>query len=124
MSKQKRRKSSSALAMPNGDAAADAPRSMKNKDYRHLIRPLRGELVQLQEWVKSTGSRVCIVFECRDTAVKGGVIAAMTVRVSPRVFRVVALTAPTGREKSLVYIQRYLSPVLTVAAAFNPRDVR
>ncbi|OZG30769.1 hypothetical protein BH683_002520 [Williamsia sp. 1138] len=109
--------------MPNVDAA-DAPRSMKNKDYRHLIRPLRGELVQLQEWVKSTGSRVCIVFECRDTAVTGGVIAAMTVRVSPRVFRVVALTAPTGREKLLVYIQRYLSPVLTVAAAFNPRDVR
>ncbi|PYE17863.1 polyphosphate kinase 2 [Williamsia limnetica] len=81
---------------------------MKNKEYRHLIRPLHGELVQLQEWVKSTGSRVCIVFEGRDTAGKGGVIKAMTERVSPRVFRVVALTAPTDREKSQMYIQRYL----------------
>ncbi|WP_245937873.1 polyphosphate kinase 2 [Williamsia limnetica] len=91
-----------------GGPHADGPRLMKNKEYRHLIRPLHGELVQLQEWVKSTGSRVCIVFEGRDTAGKGGVIKAMTERVSPRVFRVVALTAPTDREKSQMYIQRYL----------------
>ncbi|WP_437423395.1 polyphosphate kinase 2 [Williamsia muralis] len=107
MSKKTKRQSRSALTASTG-AAADVPKAMKNKEYRQLIRPLHGELVQLQEWVKVTGSRVCIVFEGRDTAGKGGVIKAITERVSPRVFRVVALTAPTERERSQMYVQRYL----------------
>ncbi|WP_439955856.1 polyphosphate kinase 2 [Nocardia nova] len=81
---------------------------MSNKEYRRLLRPLQAELVALQEWVKDSGARICLVFEGRDTAGKGGVIKAITARVSPRVFRVVALPAPTEREKSQMYIQRYL----------------
>lgn len=67
---------------------------MKNKEYRRLLKPLHAELVAMQEWVKSSGAKVCIVFEGRDTAGKGGVIKAITERVSPRVSRVVALSAP------------------------------
>ena len=63
----------------------------------------------MQEWVKSSGTKVCIVFEGRDTAGKGGTIKAITERVSPRVFRVVALPAPTDREKSQMYVQRYIT---------------
>ena len=81
---------------------------MKNKEYLRALRPLHGELVALQEWVKSTGAKVCIVFEGRDTAGKGGTIKAITERVSPRVFRVVALPAPTERERSQMYVQRYI----------------
>ena len=73
------------------------------------MRRLHGELVAMQEWVKATGARICIVFEGRDTAGKGGTIKRITERVSPRVFKVVALSAPTEREKSQMYIQRYLS---------------
>ena len=62
----------------------------------------------MQEWVKATGAKICIVFEGRDTAGKGGTIKRITERVSPRVFRVVALPAPTEREKSQMYIQRYI----------------
>ena len=69
---------------------------------------LHVELVKLQEWVKSAGAKVCIMFEGRDGAGKGGTIKAITERVSPRVFRVIALPAPTEREKSQMYIQRYL----------------
>jgi len=69
---------------------------------------LQGELVAMQEWVKSSGAKLCIVFEGRDTAGKGGTIKRITERVSPRVFRVVALPAPTEREKSQMYIQRYI----------------
>jgi polyphosphate kinase len=72
------------------------------------MRVLHGELVALQEWVKGSGARICVVFEGRDTAGKGGTIKRITERVSPRVFRVVALPAPTEREKSQMYIQRYL----------------
>ena len=82
---------------------------MTNKDYEREMRRLHGELVAMQEWVKSTGARVCIVFEGRDTAGKGGTIKRITERVSPRVFKVVALSAPTDREKSQMYIQRYIS---------------
>ncbi|WP_072690211.1 polyphosphate kinase 2 [Rhodococcus marinonascens] len=89
--------------------AAEPDTPMKNKEYRRLLRPLHTELVALQEWVKSSGARICIVFEGRDTAGKGGVIKAITERVSPRVFRVVALPAPTDREKSQMYWQRYIS---------------
>ena len=72
------------------------------------MRLLHGELVAMQEWVKETGAKICIVFEGRDTAGKGGTIKRITERVSPRVFRVVALPAPTDREKSQMYIQRYI----------------
>ena len=82
---------------------------MKRKEYEHELRRLHGELVAVQEWVKSSGAKVCIVFEGRDTAGKGGTIKAIIERVSPRVFRVVALPAPTEREKSQMYLQRYMS---------------
>ncbi|RDI31377.1 polyphosphate kinase 2 [Rhodococcus sp. AG1013] len=89
-----------------GTVESAAP--MKNKDYRRELKPLHAELVAMQEWVKASGAKVCIVFEGRDTAGKGGVIKAITERVSPRVFRVVALPAPTDREKSQMYVQRYM----------------
>ncbi len=78
------------------------------KRYEKELARLQGELVRLQEWVVHEGLKVCIVFEGRDTAGKGGVIKRITERVSPRVFRVVALPAPTEREKSQMYVQRYL----------------
>src|SRR5262249_49840519 len=83
------------------------PRRMKRKEYERELRRLHGELVVLQEWVKRSGAKVCVVFEGRDTAGKGGTIKAITARVSPRVFRVVALPAPNEREKSQMYMQRY-----------------
>src|SRR4026208_1919066 len=81
---------------------------MKGKAYDKELAKLHVELVNLQEWVKLKGLKVCIVFEGRDGAGKGGVIKAITERVSPRVFRVVALPAPTEREKSQMYAQRYM----------------
>jgi polyphosphate kinase 2 len=78
------------------------------KEYAKELEKLHIELVRLQEWVKHKGLKVCIVFEGRDGAGKGGTIKAITERVSPRVFRVVALTAPSEREKSQMYVQRYL----------------
>ena len=81
---------------------------LKRKDYDKALTKLHGELVKLQEWVKYKGLRVCIIFEGRDGAGKGGTIKAITERVSPRVFRVIALPAPTEREKSQMYAQRYL----------------
>jgi len=81
---------------------------MKRKEYEKELERLHGELVRLQAWVKYKGLKVCVVFEGRDGAGKGGTIKAITERVSPRVFRVVALPAPTEREKSQMYVQRYL----------------
>ena len=81
---------------------------MGEKAYQRELRTLHGELVAMQEWVKRSGAKVCVVFEGRDTAGKGGAIKAITERVSPRVFRVVALPAPTEREKSQMYLQRYV----------------
>jgi polyphosphate kinase 2 len=81
---------------------------MSGKEYRRELKKLHVELVKLQEWVKHKGLKICIVFEGRDGAGKGGTIKAITERVSPRVFRVVALPSPTEREKSQMYIQRYL----------------
>jgi polyphosphate kinase len=81
---------------------------MKRKDYDQALKELQVELCALQEWVKHKGLRVVIVFEGRDAAGKGGVIKAITERVSPRVFRVVALPAPSDREKSQLYLQRYV----------------
>ena len=81
---------------------------MGRKEYEREMRRLHGELVALQEWVKASGAKICIVFEGRDTAGKGGTIKRITERVSPRVFKVVALPAPSEREKSQMYIQRYV----------------
>jgi polyphosphate kinase 2 len=81
---------------------------MKRKPYEKELRKLQVELCHLQEWVKTKGLRVIIVFEGRDAAGKGGTIKALTERVSPRVFRVMALPAPTEREKSQLFIQRYI----------------
>jgi polyphosphate kinase 2 len=81
---------------------------LKGKAYAAELERLHAELVELQEWIKYKGLKVCIVFEGRDGAGKGGAIKAITERVSPRVFRVVALPAPTEREKSQMYVQRYL----------------
>ena len=85
---------------------ADGP--MGRKDYERALRGLHGELVAMQEWVKATGAKVCVVFEGRDTAGKGGAIKAITERVSPRVFRVIALPTPSERERSQMYMQRYV----------------
>ena len=95
----------------NGTAA---PEKIKGKEYAKQLATLHVELVKLQEWVKFKGLKVCIVFEGRDGAGKGGVIKAITERVSPRVFRVMALPAPTEREKTQMYAQRYL-PLLPAA---------
>jgi len=81
---------------------------LSRKDYDKELERLHVELVKLQEWVKHKGLKVCVVFEGRDGAGKGGTIKAITERVSPRVFRVVALPAPTEREKSQMYVQRYI----------------
>jgi polyphosphate kinase 2 len=87
-------------------ASADKP--MDRKEYEKELRALQVELCALQDWVKETGARIIVVFEGRDAAGKGGLIKAITDRVSPRVFRVVALPAPTEREKSQLYMQRYI----------------
>ena len=81
---------------------------LKNKDYERELAGLHVELVKLQRWVQHTGAKIVIVFEGRDGAGKGGTIKAITERVSPRVFRVVALPVPTEREKSQMYVQRYI----------------
>jgi polyphosphate kinase 2 len=91
-------------------ASAESPLpKMKRKEFDRELRKLQEELVKLQEWVKVSGAKICVVFEGRDTAGKGGVIKRIAERVSPRVFRVVALPAPTDREKSQMYFQRYMS---------------
>ncbi len=89
------------------DAAAPRER-LPRRAYEEELRKLHVELVKLQEWVKHKGLKVCVVFEGRDGAGKGGTIKAITDRVSPRIFRVIALPAPTEREKSQMYVQRYL----------------
>jgi len=95
--------------------AEDEPRDseskpkLKRKDYEKELEKLQVELVKLQAWVKHTGARIVVVFEGRDAAGKGGVIKRITERVSPRVFRVVALPAPSDREKSQLYVQRYIA---------------
>ncbi len=89
-------------------AAAEGGEKLKRKDYDKELAKLHVELVKLQRWAVATGAKVCIIFEGRDGAGKGGTIKAITERVSPRVFRVIALPAPTEREKSQMYVQRYL----------------
>jgi polyphosphate kinase len=96
----------SAAAATNGHAEQAEP--MSRKEFERLLKPLHGELVKLQLWAQHSGLRVVVIFEGRDAAGKGGAIKAITERVSPRVFRIVALPAPTERQKSQMYIQRYL----------------
>ena len=118
MKKDKKKKKEKALAEESGKGRSkvstkevsddESGKKLKNKRYEKELGKLHGELVKLQEWVKLKGLKVCIVFEGRDGAGKGGTIKAITERVSPRTFRVVALTAPTEREKSQMYAQRYV----------------
>jgi len=91
-----------------GEEAAEELRPMSRKEFDKEMEKLQVELVKMQEWVKATGAKICVLFEGRDTAGKGGVIRRITERVSPRVFRVVALGTPTDREKSQMYFQRYM----------------
>ena len=90
-------------ALENGNG------KLKTKAYMKELRRLQGELCRLQDWVKAKGERIIVVFEGRDAAGKGGTIKAITERVSPRVFRLVALPAPSDREKSQMYLQRYFA---------------
>jgi polyphosphate kinase 2 len=83
------------------------PEKLKRKFYEKELARLHGELVKLQQWVVHTGLRICVVFEGRDGAGKGGTIKAITERVNPRIFRVAALPAPSDREKTQMYMQRY-----------------
>jgi polyphosphate kinase 2 len=90
------------------EAGSSEPAKKKSGGYQKKIDRLQVELAHLQAWVKTSGARIAIIFEGRDAAGKGGVIRRITERVSPRVFRVVALPAPTDREKSQIYMQRYI----------------
>src|ERR1700758_1410667 len=106
-----------AMSDPMSDSKSDGAESngkLKRKEYERELARLHVEFVKLQQWVVHAGLKVCIIFEGRDGAGKGGTIKAMTERVSPRVFRVVALPAPTEREKSQMYAQRYI-PYLPAA---------
>jgi polyphosphate kinase 2 len=88
---------------------AETGGKLRRKVYEAELARLQGELVAMQEWVKRSGAKICVVFEGRDTAGKGGTIKRVTERVSPRVFRVVALPTPTPRERSQMYLQRYMA---------------
>ena len=109
MSKAKHGKHHHEADAAPGDAEASPPGKMKTKEYEREMRLLQGELVAMQEWVKTTGARVCIVFEGVDSAGKGGTIRRITERTSPRVFKHIALPAPDARVKSQMYIQRYMA---------------
>lgn len=95
-------------ANPPSNATKGSPAQLKRNEFERKLAKLEVELVKLQLWVKHRGLKIVVVFEGRDAAGKGGVIKRITERVSPRVFRVVALPAPTEREKSQMYIQRYI----------------
>jgi polyphosphate kinase 2 len=90
-------------------AKAGNPPKLKRREYEAELLKLQAELCMVQDWVKATGQRIIIVFEGRDAAGKGGTIRALTEKVSPRVFKVVALPAPSDREKTQIYAQRYLA---------------
>jgi polyphosphate kinase 2 len=107
MSKKNKKSKQKGVAKDEQLVAESKPR-MKNKAYEKELRKLHVELVKLQQWVVHEGLKVCVVFEGRDGAGKGGTIKAITERVSPRIFRVIALPAPSDREKTQMYIQRYL----------------
>ncbi len=92
-----------------GDEPSSSKAKMSRKEYEAKLQKLQVELVRLQAWVKHSGARIVVIFEGRDAAGKGGVIKRIAERVSPRVFRVVALPAPNDREKSQLYMQRYIA---------------
>src|ERR1700760_2354298 len=105
---QSKKAAKEAVKADSDTGVAVPPAKLSNKEYEKELGHLHVELVKLQEWVVQTGAKICIVFEGRDGAGKGGTIKALTERVSPRVFRVVALPAPSEREKSQMYLQPYL----------------
>ncbi|HAB15755.1 MAG TPA: polyphosphate kinase 2 [Verrucomicrobiales bacterium] len=107
--KLKQRRHPSAAGAPDKKPKPDRDKKLKAKKYEKKLRKLQAELCHLQEWVKHKGLRVIIIFEGRDAAGKGGTIRALTERVSPRVFRTVALPAPSDREKTQMYLQRYMA---------------
>src|SRR5688572_2919108 len=107
--REKKGHKSQALGEPEA-AATEGAVKLKRKDYETELRKLQAELCVLQDWIKAQGERVIVVFEGRDAAGKGGAIRAMTERVSPRTFRLVALLAPSDREKSQMYLQHYMAP--------------
>ena len=109
MSKQKKQKQERKLRETQTVEERGRRPKMKRKRYEKELVKLQVELVKLQAWVKETGTRIVVVFEGRDAAGKGGVIKRITERVSPRIFRVVALPAPNDREKSQLYVQRYIA---------------
>jgi polyphosphate kinase 2 len=92
----------------NGHKKDKSEKGLRKKEYEKELTRLQGELCKLQDWVKQAGLRAIVVFEGRDAAGKGGTIRAITEKVSPRVFRVIALPAPSDREKSQMYLQRYV----------------
>ena len=104
---KKQHQAASAAPAPETEAPEAAP-PLSRKEFEEQLEPLQVELVKLQEWVKATGAKVCVLFEGRDAAGKGGIIKRITERTSPRVFRVVALPSPTEREKTQMYFQRYM----------------
>jgi polyphosphate kinase 2 len=111
--KNKKRKQEQELAAEQkqveaSEAAGEPKPNLSRKEFEKALEPFQTELVRMQEWVKANGAKICVLFEGRDTAGKGGVIKRITERVSPRVFRVVALGTPTEREKSQMYFQRYM----------------
>jgi len=96
-------------SVSKSSAAEGSSPKLKRRDYEKQLRELQAELCMVQDWVKNTGQRIIIVFEGRDAAGKGGTIKAITEKVSPRVFKLVALPAPSDREKTQIYAQRYLA---------------
>jgi len=111
--KEKKNKKDVEITTSQGDTAetpaTEKPQKLSNKEFNKELERLQGELVKLQYWVKEKGLRVIVVFEGRDAAGKGGIIKRITERVSPRVFRVAALPTPSEREKTQMYMQRYIS---------------
>src|SRR6201981_3912733 len=95
-------------AVTSNHKLKESPRKLKRREYQKHLRSRHTELCRLQDWVVHKGLRVVVVLEGRDAAGKGGTIKAITERVSPRVFRVVALPAPSERERTQIYLQRYL----------------
>lgn len=110
--KEHERSKEAVIAQPQTSAEQldnpEQPKKLSNKDYRRELAKLHVQLVHLQDWVRHTRMKICIVLEGRDGAGKGGVIKAITDRVSPRTFHVIALAAPTDYEKSQLYLQRYI----------------
>ena len=108
--KKKKKTENVVQVQQSGDLATvlESSQNMSRKEFEAELQKLQIELVKMQEWVKTTGVKICVVFEGRDAAGKGGIIKRITERTSPRVFRVVALGTPTEREKSQMYFQRYI----------------